>query len=413
MKQFYIRDCSQQENQTITSLFVVASKQVKAKKNGEVYLSLVLADRSGQLQANMWDNVSDALDTFDQDDFVKAKGVIHKYNGRWQMTVHKLRKLDEAEIDYSDYIPKTTKDIDALWAKLGEFVDSFENPWLKQLVQAFMNDEALATAYKCAPAAKTLHHAFVGGLLDHVVSLFTACDLVSRNYPDVNRDLLLTGAFLHDVGKVHELTYQRSIAYTTKGQLLGHMIIELEMLHDKLAHIRGFPDELKILIEHLIISHHGQYEYGSPKLPMFPEALMLHYLDDLDSKMEAMRAQFVREAELPGAWTSYNPSLGRPLLNSKKFLEPKPQHESTPEAHQGASPEPKQQAAAAAVGSESGEPFGTVDSSNGADSQSTAEIQMKLAATQVGDSDAAASPLEALQQKFASHKVTAIDHKGN
>ena len=123
MKQFYIRDCSQQENQTITSHFVVASKQVKAKKNGEVYLSLVLADRSGQLQANMWDNVSDALDAFEQDDFVKAKGVIHKYNGRWQMTVHKLRKLDEAEIDYSDYIPKTTKDIDELWAKLGEFVE--------------------------------------------------------------------------------------------------------------------------------------------------------------------------------------------------------------------------------------------------------------------------------------------------
>ena len=160
----------------------------------------------------------------------------------------------------------------------------------------------------------------------------------------MNRDLLLTGAFLHDVGKVYELTYQRSIAYTTKGQLLGHMIIELEMLHEKLAHIPGFPEELKILIEHMIISHHGQYEFGSPKLPMFPEALMLHYLDDLDSKMEAMRAQFAREAELPGAWTSYNPSLGRPLLNSKKFLEPKPQRENAPE------PQPQPAAAAPAAG---------------------------------------------------------------
>ena len=153
-----------------------------------------------------------------------------------------------------------------------------------------------------------------------MVSLFTACDLASRNYPDVNRDLLLTGAFLHDVGKVHELTYQRSIAYTTKGQLLGHMIIELEMLHEKIARLPGFPDDLKILLEHLIISHHGQYEYGSPKLPMFPEALMLHYLDDLDSKMEAMRAQFEREADLESPWTSYNPSLARPLLNTQKFL---------------------------------------------------------------------------------------------
>jgi 3'-5' exoribonuclease len=407
MKQFYIRDCSQQENQTITSLFVVASKQVKAKKNGEVYLSLLLADRSGQLQANMWDNVSDALDAFEQDDFVKAKGVIHKYNGRWQMTVHKMRKLDEAEIDYADYIPKTSKDIDELWAKLAGFVETFQNPWLKQLVQAFMSDETLATAYRCAPAAKTLHHAFVGGLLDHVVSLFTVCDLASRNYPDVNRDLLLTGAFLHDVGKVYELTYQRSIAYTTKGQLLGHMIIELEMLHQKLAHITGFPDELKILIEHLIISHHGQYEFGSPKLPMFPEALMLHYLDDLDSKMEAMRAQFAREAELPGAWTSYNPSLGRPLLNSKKFLEPKLQHESTPE--------PQPQAAAAAAGSESSEPFPANNgNTNGTHPQTAVEVQMELTVEQpTGDSDPSASPLQALQQKFAAHKVTALDHKGS
>ncbi len=321
MKDFYLRDCQQHENQAVTSNFVVASKQVKTKKNGEPYLSLALADRTGQVQANMWDNVADALNAFEQDDFVKIKGTVQKYNGRWQLTVHKVRKLAENEIDHADYLPKTSKDIDQLWRTLGEFVDSLQNPWLKRLVQDFMADEAIATAYKNAPAAKTLHHAFVGGLLDHVVSLFTVCDLTSRNYPQVNRDLLLTGAFLHDIGKIHELAYQRSISYTTKGQLLGHMIIELEMLHEKLAQITGFPEELKILIEHLIISHHGQYEFGSPKLPMFPEALMLHYLDDLDSKMESMRAQFERESEVETAWTSYNPSLARPLLNTQKFLE--------------------------------------------------------------------------------------------
>ena len=321
MKDFYVRDCHQHENQTITSSFVVASKQVKTKKNGDPYLAVTLADRTGQLQANMWDNVSDAMNAFEQDDFVKVKGMVQKYNGRWQLTLHKVRKLGDTEIDYSDYLPKTSKDIDQLWRTLGEFVETIENPWLKRLVKDFMADEAIATAYKNAPAAKTLHHAYVGGLLDHVVSLMTVCDLVARNYPQVNRDLLLTGAFLHDIGKIHELAYQRSISYTTKGQLLGHMIIELEMLHEKLSHIPGFPDELKILIEHLIISHHGQYEFGSPKLPMFPEALMLHYLDDLDSKMESMRAQFERESELDTAWTSYNPSLARPLLNTRKFLE--------------------------------------------------------------------------------------------
>ena len=232
-----------------------------------------------------------------------------------------MRRLGESEIDYADYLPKTSKDVEQLWQTVCDFVDSFENPWLKSLLKEFCADEALVAAYKNAPAAKTLHHAFVGGLLDHVVSLFNVCDLAARNYPQVNRDLLLSGAFLHDIGKLHELTYQRSIAYTTKGQLLGHMIIELEMLHDKLKLVPGFPEELKVLLEHMIISHHGEYEYGSPKLPMFPEALMLHYLDDLDSKMESMRAQFEREAELETPWTSYNPSLARPLLNTKKFLE--------------------------------------------------------------------------------------------
>jgi 3'-5' exoribonuclease len=184
-----------------------------------------------------------------------------------------------------------------------------------------MADAEIAERYRNAPAAKTLHHAYIGGLLDHVVSLFRSCDLMCQNYPQVNRDLLLTGAFLHDIGKVQELTYNRAFSYTTRGQLLGHMIIELEMLQAKLAQLPDFPAELKTLLEHLIISHHGQYDFGSPKLPMFPEALMLHYLDDLDSKMEAMRAHFEREAELEGPWTSYNASLGRPLLDSRKFMQ--------------------------------------------------------------------------------------------
>ena len=327
MKDFYIRDCSQQENKVITSQFVVVSKQIKAKKNGEPYLALTLGDRSGAVDAKMWDNVEEFLNAFEQDDFVKVKGLINKYNNRWQMTIHKIRKMGDVEVDFSDYLPKTTKDIDQLWAKVGEFVATMENPYLKQLLELFMADESIAKAYKDAPAAKTLHHAFIGGLLDHVVSLFTSCDLIVRNYPMVNRDLLFTGVFLHDIGKIHELTYARSFGYSTEGQLLGHMIIELEMLHQKIARIEGFPAELKILIEHLIISHHGEYEFGSPKLPMFPEALMLHYMDDLDSKMEAMRAQFEREAETESPWTSYNSSLARPLLNTKKFLE-KPKSES-------------------------------------------------------------------------------------
>lgn len=320
MKDFYVCDASRYENKVITSSFVVASKQIKPKKSGENYLALTLVDRSGQIEAKMWDNVDDCINAFEQDQFVKVKGLINKYNQRFQLTIHKLRRLEESEIDFSDYLPKTEKDIDELWRTLAGFVATFQEPHLKALVEAFMADPEIAAAYRTAPAAKSLHHAYIGGLLDHVVSLFRSCDLVCRNYPQINRDLLLTGAFLHDIGKIHELAYNRTFSYTTRGQLLGHMIIELEMLHGKMKQIPDFPEDLKLLIEHLLISHHGHYEFGSPKLPMFPEALMLHYLDDLDSKMESMRAHYEREAALDSPWTGYNGSLGRPLLNTNKFL---------------------------------------------------------------------------------------------
>src|SRR6184192_3791702 len=324
MKEFFLSDCPRFENKVITSSFVVTTKQVKPKKTGEPYLALTLGDRCGQIEAKMWDNVEDAIDVFDQDDFIKIKGLLNKYKNRFQITIHKLRLLGDSEVDFADYLPKTTKDIGELWKALASFVATFQNQHLRALIELFMADPEIAEAYRNAPAAKSLHHAFIGGLLDHVVSLFRSCDLVCRNYPQINRDLLLTGAFLHDIGKIHELAYTRSFSYTSRGQLLGHMIIELEMLQAKLAQIPGFPNELKTLLEHLIISHHGQYEFGSPKLPMFPEALMLHYLDDLDSKMESMRAHFEREAETDSNWTSYNSSLGRVLLNTAKFLKKEP-----------------------------------------------------------------------------------------
>jgi 3'-5' exoribonuclease len=319
MKDFYIAEAARFENQVITSSFVVVSKQAKPKKSGELYLALTLGDRTGHIEAKMWDNVNDHINCFEQDDFVKVRGLINKFNGRFQLTLHKVRSLEDSEIQFDDFLPRSTKDLDALWRTLGEFVAGFRDPHLKALLQAFMADPQIEQAYKNAPAAKSLHHAFLGGLLEHVVSLFRLCDLACRNYPEmINRDLLLTGAFLHDIGKIHELSFARSFSYTTRGQLLGHMIIELEMLQQKLTQFPGFPAEYKDLLEHLIISHHGKYEFGSPKMPMFPEALMLHYLDDLDSKMESMRAHFQREPD--AEWTTYNPSLQRPLLNSQKYL---------------------------------------------------------------------------------------------
>src|SRR5882672_1776610 len=352
MKEFFICDCVQYENKIVTSSFVVVSKQVKPKKSGDPYLALTLGDRSGHVEGKMWDNVEEAIDAFDQDDFIKVKGLINKYKNRFQFTIHKLRRMGESEVDFSDYLPKTTKDIGEMWQTVAGFVATFKDPHLKALLEAFMADPEIAEAYRNAPAAKTLHHAFIGGLLEHVVSLCNSCDLMCRNYPSINRDLLLTGAFLHDIGKIHELTYNRSFSYTTRGQLLGHMVIELEMLHAKIAQLPGFPGELKTLLEHLIISHHGQYEFGSPKLPMFPEALMLHYLDDLDSKMESMRAHFEREAGNESSWTSYNASLGRTLLNTAKFLkkeEAAPEETSQPE-------QPEESASSSPNGSGSARP---------------------------------------------------------
>src|SRR3984885_2014092 len=178
MKDFYISECTRHENKIITSSFVVVSKQIKPKKTGEPYLALTLGDRSGQLEAKMWDNVEEVLNIFEQDDFLKIKGLLNKYKNRFQITIHKLRRLGESEIEFSDYLPKTTKDIGELWQTLATFVASFRDPHLKSLVEAFMADPDIAEAYRNAPAAKTLHHAYIGGLLDHVVSLCRSCDLM-------------------------------------------------------------------------------------------------------------------------------------------------------------------------------------------------------------------------------------------
>src|SRR5262249_41846930 len=260
MKDFYISAAARFENQVITSSFVVVSKQAKPKKSGDLYLALILGDRTGHMEANMWDNVADHIDCFEQDDFIKVRGLVNKFNGRFQITLHKVRSLQESEIVFDDYLPRTTKDVGALWRTLCDFVAGMSDPHLKALLRAFMDDPQIEQAYKNAPAAKSLHHAFIGGPLDPLVSLFPLFAPASRNYPGmIDRDLLLTGAFLHDIGKLHELTFARSFTYTTRGQLLGHMVIELEMLQQKLAQVPGFPEEYKTLIEHMIISHHGKY----------------------------------------------------------------------------------------------------------------------------------------------------------
>jgi len=323
MKEIYVSDL--QPNQIITSTFLVQAKDVRFKKTGEGYLSLSLSDKTGEVEAKIWENVEEFTPLFERDDFIKVKGAVQVFRKKPQLTVHKLRRLEETEVDLGDFFPRSARDPEEMWQELEAVAAAIQNPHLGALLSKIIGDPEIATRLRQAPAAKTLHHAYIGGLLEHILSLCRLAKLVLQNYPGLDEDLVIAGVLLHDLGKIYELSYARSFGYTSDGQLLGHMILEIEILHKKLADMPDFPRPLQTLLEHLIISHHGQYEFGSPKLPMFPEALLLHYIDDLDSKLQGMQTLIAKEAALEGDWTGFLPSLGRPLLKVSKFLENAPE----------------------------------------------------------------------------------------
>lgn len=317
MKDFYISGL--EANQIVTTTFLVKAKEVRSKKTGEPYLSLILTDKSGNLDAKMWDNVEDVESTFSKDDFIKIKGLVQVYRNKKQLTIHRLRRCQETEVEFGDYFPKTSKNIEEMFGELYALAESVENDYLKQLLVNLLNDSEFTVKFKEAPAAKSLHHAWLGGLLEHTLSLCKLCQLTAQHYQEINLDLLLTGAILHDIGKIEELEYSRSFGYSTKGQLLGHMIIELDLVNQKISEIQKFPLQLKTLVQHLIVSHHGEYEFGSPKRPMFPEALVLHCLDNLDSKISSMLSIIGNDGSSDENWTAYNPMFGQPLFKSSQI----------------------------------------------------------------------------------------------
>jgi 3'-5' exoribonuclease len=319
MKSPYVNEL--QPNQVITATFLVHLKDIRQKKTGEPYLSMLLADRTGELDAKMWDNVADVMDTFERDDFVKVKGLLQIFQNRPQLTIHKMMKIHEHDVDFSDYFPASERDPDEMFAELRQVIAGIQNAHLRALLDSFMDDGKIARMYRIAPAAKSVHHAYLGGLIEHVLSLCQLCRVTAAHYPHIDLDLVLTGAILHDVGKIAELTYDRSFGYSTEGQLLGHIVIGLRMLQEKIARLPDFPAGLRTLIEHMIVSHHGELEFGSPKVPLFPEALLLHHLDNLDSKMECMRATVAKDRHVEGCWTGYSPPLERAVLKKAKYLE--------------------------------------------------------------------------------------------
>jgi 3'-5' exoribonuclease len=317
MKTSFVTDLNSE--QSITSFFLVHEKEVRNTREGKAYLRLELGDRSGTIEARMWDQFEAAVKDISRDDFVKVQARVEIYRNRPQLSLQQVRLAKPEEVDLADFLPQTKADVGKLYAQLLEYAGSIGNPWLKKLVTGIVSDPGITAKYKRAPAAKVMHHAYLGGLLEHVISLCGLAKQIAAHYPELDVDLLLTAAILHDVGKLDELCYERAIGYTVEGQLLGHIMMEFETVSKAMDAIEGFPANLKTVVQHLLISHHGQYEFGSPKLPMIREALVFHYLDDLDSKLAAARAALALDSGEP-EWSAYSGALGRKFLRLDQFL---------------------------------------------------------------------------------------------
>jgi 3'-5' exoribonuclease len=310
MEKIFVRDFT--PNQNISTTFLVKSKELRAKKTGGQFAMITFADRTGDISGQWWDGFEDSIDTFDKDDIVFVRGLVNLYRNHLQIQIHRMRPCQPHEVDLTHYFPTTKFDVEAMFAELLSIVRDFQNPYLRQLLENIFADQETARKFKRAPAAKTMHHPYLGGLLEHTLSLVKLAKKVGGHYEGIDLDLLQTGAVLHDFGKIDELSYDRAFGYTNEGQMIGHLVMETIMVSDHIKQIDGFPDELRRHLLHLLLTHHGKLEYGSPKLPSTPEALMLAYLDDLDSKVEAMQ-RLIAEPHSTGDWTRMSPMFERPI----------------------------------------------------------------------------------------------------
>jgi 3'-5' exoribonuclease len=296
-----IRDRSQ-----VVSLFLVKEKITAMAKNGKPYLTLKLMDKTGEVEGKVWDNVDEVSAAFAKDDFIAVRAKATIYLGKMQLVIGDLRRVPDSEVVLADFLPAAGRDGAEMAEELAFLIETIDNVYLKRLLAAFFEDPEIASLYRSAPAAKGMHHVYLGGLLEHSLAVARLVDSIVPLYEGVDRDLLIAGALLHDVGKVREMTYSRSFDYTDEGKLLGHIMIGVEMVQEKIGAIEGFPREKAMLLKHMLLSHHGQYEFGSPKRPKTVEATILNYLDDLDSKINGIQSHIAREADASARWTSYH-----------------------------------------------------------------------------------------------------------
>ncbi len=290
----------------VASVFLVKDKITAMAKNGKPYLTVRLMDKSGEIEGRVWDNADEVSATFGKDDFISIRAKASVYLGKMQLIIAQLKVVPDAEVCLADFLPESPRPVGEMCVQLDHLLESIKNPWLRRLLALFRGDEPFMALYRSAPAAKGMHHVYLGGLLEHSLSVATLVDRILPQYGHLNRDLLVAGALLHDVGKVREMAYARAFDYTDEGKLLGHITIGVEMIHEKMIRIDGFPRELGMLLKHMILSHHGQYEYGSPKRPKTVEATVLNYLDDMDSKINGIQTHMGKELDNDNRWTAYH-----------------------------------------------------------------------------------------------------------
>jgi 3'-5' exoribonuclease len=311
------------DGETIEDVFLITDKQLRANRQGNLYLQMELRDRTGCISARLWNAGEHLFRLFEEGDFLLVKGKVQLYQGALQVILSHFDRIEPEKVTLADFLPHTDADVGRLLEKLRGFVTRTGNIHLKTLMQCFLIDEEFVHAFCAAPAGVRNHHAYVGGLLEHVVNLMDAGERIAPVYPELDRDLLLTGIFLHDVGKLRELHYSRAFAYTDEGQLLGHLVIGVEMLTEKIARVMQltgelFPQEILLRLKHMIVSHHGSYEFGSPRLPMTPEAIALHYLDNFDAKVHSFARDIREDGNSSAAWTAFNTALQRRLYKGTR-----------------------------------------------------------------------------------------------